>query len=188
MRPCGTDCASALEVESAEDRRTGSADITIDSRCAGNPPNATAKSKSSWSRDDHEDGGPTIQLPAAQSGAAPLACLPAIEYIRRNTAGQKFRSGCRRNGVWRESRYVADDQLPQPCGGPPTLGAVLDSDHPQDIVGDIFLQLQFRRKTSKESGLAAFHPPIGQGEICRNGKCRGPQPCRDLSHRRFQHH
>ena len=41
--------------------------------------------ESSWSRDDHEDGGPTIQLPAAQP-AAPLTCLRGIEYIHRRTA------------------------------------------------------------------------------------------------------
>jgi hypothetical protein len=29
----------------------------------------TATSPSSWSRDDHGDGGPTIQLPAAEAAA-----------------------------------------------------------------------------------------------------------------------
>src|SRR5687767_13251875 len=35
----------------------------------------------SWSRNDHEDGGPTIQLPAAEA-AAPFQRLTAIQYIR----------------------------------------------------------------------------------------------------------
>ena len=57
--------------------------------------------ESSWSRDDHEDGGPTIQLPAAEP-AAPLTCLPAAEYSRRSTAAQKFRSGSTYNShYWR---------------------------------------------------------------------------------------
>ena len=39
--------------------------------------------ESSWSRDDHEDGGPTIQLPAAEP-AAPLASVYLqSQYIRR---------------------------------------------------------------------------------------------------------
>ena len=37
--------------------------------------------ESSWSRDDHEDGGPTIQLPAAEP-AAPLTVIYWFEYIR----------------------------------------------------------------------------------------------------------
>ena len=117
--------------------------------------------ESSWS-DDHEDGGPTIQLPAAEA-AAPSA----IVYLQ--------------SSITAETRQLGNsDPAVTPRGDTPSLRAVLDSDHPQDGVGDILLQPQVRRKCSKETGLAAFHPPVGQGEICRNGECRRPQPCRDL--------
>ena len=38
--------------------------------------------------DDHEDGGPTIQLPAAAPAAPLVFYMPAVEYIRTRPANR----------------------------------------------------------------------------------------------------
>ena len=47
----------------------------------GRSANRACQLASSWSRDDHEDGGPTIQLPAAEARCT-LRSLSCVQYIR----------------------------------------------------------------------------------------------------------
>ena len=48
----------------------------------GRSANRACQLASSWSRNDHEDGGPTIQLPAADARCT-LRSLSCIQYMRR---------------------------------------------------------------------------------------------------------
>ena len=52
----------------------------------GNSAEQACQLAPSWSRDDHEDGGPTIQLPAAGTAAPLLLSTCNTEYIRRRAA------------------------------------------------------------------------------------------------------
>ncbi len=62
-------------------------------RC-GEPAGRAAQLLSSWSRNDHEDGGPTIQLPAAEA-AAPFPTSDAGQYNLSRQASLARRSPAR---------------------------------------------------------------------------------------------
>jgi len=47
----------------------------------GRSANRACQLASSWSRNDHEDGGPTIQLPAAETRCT-LRSLSGVQYMR----------------------------------------------------------------------------------------------------------
>ena len=61
----------------------------------GQPAKCDRQIESSWSRDDHEDGGPTIRLPAAEP-AAPLTlstCDRVYPQIYISTCTRRQRVG-----------------------------------------------------------------------------------------------
>ena len=59
--------------------------------CVDKPSDRAAQLASSWSRNDHEDGGPTIQLPAAEA-AAPFRRLTP-DSIARHRQGSRPSTG-----------------------------------------------------------------------------------------------
>ena len=64
----------------SDDWGWGSAE-TLEGPTCGRSANRACQLASSWSRNDHEDGGPTIQLPAADARCT-LRSLSCIQYMR----------------------------------------------------------------------------------------------------------